>query len=56
MRRILIDWLVDVALEYSMGEDTLHLAVNLVDRFLSTIDIPKEKLQLVGTTAMMIAA
>lgn len=56
MRCILVDWLVDVALEYSMGEDTLHLAVSLIDRFLSVFDIPKEKLQLVGTTAMMIAA
>lgn len=39
MRSILVDWLVAVALEYEMNEQTLHLAVNFIDRFLSHMSV-----------------
>lgn len=35
MRTILVDWLVAVSDEYNLNEETLHTAVNYVDRFLS---------------------
>ncbi|KAL3274174.1 hypothetical protein HHI36_015588 [Cryptolaemus montrouzieri] len=54
-RRVLVDWLVSVADEYHMSEDTLYLAVNYVDRFLSKISVVREKLQLVGASSMLIA-
>lgn len=56
MRTILVDWMVDVAVEYHLEQETLHLAVNYVDRFLSLMVVDKEKLQLVGTTALLIAS
>ena len=35
MRGILIDWLVEVAEEYRLEAETLHLSVNHIDHFLS---------------------
>ena len=45
MRAILIDWLVDVASEYRLHTQTLCLAVNYVDRFLSKMSVQRSKLQ-----------
>ncbi|XP_076380621.1 cyclin A isoform X2 [Megalopta genalis] len=56
MRSILVDWLVDVAEEYQLQTETLYLAVSYIDRFLSYMSVVRAKLQLVGTTAMFIAA
>jgi len=56
VRGVLIDWLVEVQIEYRLHSETLHLAVNLIDRFLSCEPIPKTKVQLVGIACMMIAA
>uniref|UniRef100_A0A0K0CYT7 Cyclin N-terminal domain-containing protein n=1 Tax=Angiostrongylus cantonensis TaxID=6313 RepID=A0A0K0CYT7_ANGCA len=56
MRAILIDWLSDVVQEYKMHQETFHLAVSLVDRTLSKFRANRERLQLIGTTAMMIAS
>ncbi|KAF5296260.1 hypothetical protein FQA39_LY12597 [Lamprigera yunnana] len=56
MRTILVDWLVEVALEYKLQSETLFLAVNYIDRFLSYMSVVRGKLQLVGTAAMFIAA
>lgn len=56
MRGILIDWLVEVAEEYKLKPETLHLAVNYIDRFLAKLPVQRGKLQLVGITCMLIAA
>lgn len=56
MRTILVDWLVEVAQEYKLQSETLFLAVNYTDRFLSYMSVVRGKLQLVGTAAMFIAA
>ena len=56
MRWILVDWMVEVAEEYNLGTETLYLAVSYIDRFLSHMSVKRDKLQLVGTTAMFIAA
>ncbi|KJH42048.1 cyclin domain protein [Dictyocaulus viviparus] len=56
MRAILVDWLSDVVLEYNMHQETFHLSVSLVDRTLSKFRTSRERLQLIGTTAMMIAS
>ena len=55
MRRILINWLVELYDELEMPVDVLLQAVHQVDRFLSTHAVPKETLQLVGAVALMIA-
>ncbi len=56
MRGILVDWLVEVAQEYKLVSETLFLAVNYIDRFLSCKVAPRRKLQLVGITCMLVAA
>lgn len=56
MRAVLVDWLVDVAVDFDFHLETLHLAISIVDRVLSVNDVPRAKLQLVGTTAMLVAS
>ncbi|XP_048350500.1 cyclin-A1 isoform X2 [Sphaerodactylus townsendi] len=56
MRTILVDWLVEVGEEYKLHTETLYLAVNYLDRFLSCMSVLRGKLQLVGTAAMLLAA
>ena len=55
MRAILIDWLIDVHLKYRLLPQTMYIAVNLIDRYLSKAETNRAKLQLVGVTAMFIA-
>ena len=47
MRSILVDWLVEVAQEYRLTSDTLFLSVAYIDRYLSQMDVRRNKLQLV---------
>ncbi|KAJ6505944.1 cyclin [Mycena vulgaris] len=56
MRQTLVDWLLQVHLRYHMLPETLWIAVNIVDRFLTHRTVSLIKLQLVGVTAMFIAA
>lgn len=56
MRGILVDWLIEVHMRFRLLPETLFLAVNIVDRFLSQKVVPLDKLQLVGITAMFIAS
>ncbi|ROL54248.1 Cyclin-A1 [Anabarilius grahami] len=56
MRIILVDWLVEVGEEYKLCSETLYLAVNYLDRFLSCMSVLRGKLQLVGTAAVLLAA
>jgi len=53
---VLVDWFVDVCAEYGLSNATFFLAVSLVDRTLSVVDCPRNKLQLLGATAMFIAS
>eukprot|EP01130_Rhizamoeba_saxonica_P015789 TRINITY_DN7139_c0_g1_i1.p1 TRINITY_DN7139_c0_g1~~TRINITY_DN7139_c0_g1_i1.p1 ORF type:complete len:384 (+),score=63.41 TRINITY_DN7139_c0_g1_i1:1418-2569(+) len=56
MRAILVDWLIEVHRVYKLIPETLYLSVNLVDKFLSVQNCAKDKLQLVGITAMLLAS
>lgn len=56
MRSILLDWLVEVGQEYRLTSDTLFLAATYIDRFLSLVDVKRNRLQLVGVTSMLVAA
>ncbi|KAJ0229433.1 Cyclin-A3-4 [Hirschfeldia incana] len=56
MRGVLVDWLVEVAEEYKLLSETLHLTVSYIDRFLSLKAVNKQRLQLVGVSAMLIAS
>lgn len=56
MRSVLIDWLVQVHNRFTLLPETLFLSVNYVDRFLSCKVVSLGKLQLVGATALFLAA
>ncbi|KAJ1388369.1 UmuC domain [Sesbania bispinosa] len=56
MRKILVDWMVEVAEDYKLVSDTIYLAVSCIDRFLSTRPISRDHLQLLGVSCMFIAS
>ena len=56
MRAVLMDWIVQVHHRFSLLPETLFLCVNYIDRFLSCKVVSLGKLQLVGATAIFIAA
>ena len=55
-RGILIDWLIEVHTRFHLLPETLFLAINVIDRFLSEKVVQLDRLQLVGITAMFIAS
>jgi len=58
MRGVLVDWLVGVHLQFHLLQETLFTTVAILDRFLmaDVTNISRQKLQLVGVAAMLIAA
>ncbi|KAI0810514.1 hypothetical protein GGR55DRAFT_644240 [Xylaria sp. FL0064] len=56
MRSVLMDWVVQVHARFGLLPETLFLTVNYIDRFLSNKVVSLAKLQLVGATAIFIAA
>jgi len=56
MRSILIDWLIEVHMKYRLSQESLHLTVNLIDRYLAIAPVMRKRLQLIGVTAMFIAS
>lgn len=56
MRSILVDWIVQVHNRFQLLPETLFLTINYIDRFLSQKVVSINKLQLVGATALFIAA
>jgi G2/mitotic-specific cyclin 3/4 len=56
MRAILMDWLVQVHARFNLLPETIFLCQNYIDRFLSSKVVSLGKLQLVGATALFVAA
>jgi cyclin B len=55
MRAILIDWLIEVHHKFKLVPETLFLTVNILDRYLDKHTIERNRLQLLGVGAMLIA-
>ncbi|OTA99645.1 hypothetical protein M426DRAFT_67376 [Hypoxylon sp. CI-4A] len=56
MRAVLVDWVIQVHGRFGLLPETLFLAINYIDRFLSVKVVSVGKLQLVGATALLLAA
>lgn len=56
MRSIIVDWLVEVHSKFRLLPESLLLAINIMDRFLSKELIEKNRFQLLGTASLFIAA
>lgn len=55
MRQILIDWLLDVHKRFRLVPETIHITVNIIDRYLMKRQVTRDQLQLLGVTALHIA-
>lgn len=55
-RATLMDWLVQLHSRFNLLPETLYLAVNIIDRFLSKKTISLSRFQLCGAVALFIAA
>jgi len=55
MRSILVDWLVEVHGKFRLVPECLYLAVNIIDRYLTEVDVDKETLQLVGIVSLLVS-
>lgn len=55
MRKILVDWLIDVHFKFNLFPETLFLTINIIDRYLNKKSINRKYLQLLGVTSMFIA-
>lgn len=56
MRSVLVDWLVEVHAKFRLLPETLFLAVNIFDRYMSQRDTELAKIQLIGVSSLFIAA
>lgn len=56
MRSILVDWLVEMHSRFRLLPETLYLAINIMDRFMSLEIVQIDKLQLLATGSLFIAA
>jgi hypothetical protein len=55
-RSLVVDWLVDVSTQYKLSDDSLFLAVNLLDRYISKKKIKIKEFQLIACGALFIAS
>ena len=55
-RSVLINWIVEVHEHFQLLPETLYLTINIMDRFLSKKIVTLNRFQLVGATALFIAA
>lgn len=52
----MIDWLIDVHKKFKLKDQTLFIAVNMIDRTLEKIKIQKKNFQLLGITCLFTAS
>jgi Cyclin, N-terminal domain/Cyclin, C-terminal domain/F-box domain len=56
MRAVLVDWMIQVSLEFQQHIHTEFLAVRLLDRLLGCTPVPRREFQLVGVSCVLLAA
>lgn len=57
MRGVLVDWLNEVHLQFTLVQETFFLAVAIIDRYLQVVKTTtRPNLQLVGVTALFLAS
>ncbi|KAL4491244.1 hypothetical protein ABPG72_021630 [Tetrahymena utriculariae] len=55
-RSILIDWMQEVSTGFSFKRETYQQSISIIDRYFERVpQVPKNQLQLVGATALLIA-
>jgi hypothetical protein len=58
MRGVLLDWMVEVHLQFKLLQETLYMAISLIDRYLQVdgLSLKRNRFQLIGVSAMFIAS
>jgi cyclin B len=58
MRAVLVDWLIEVHSQFKLLQETLYITIYIIDRYLQQegVHVKRNKLQLVGVTAMFLAS
>jgi len=58
MRAVLVDWLVEVHLQFKLLQETLFSTIDIIDRYMAVegASVSRTRLQLVGVSAMFLAA
>jgi len=58
MRAVLVDWLIEVQIQFNLVQETLFLSIDMIDRYLNIEgkDVHRSRLQLVGVAAMFLAS
>lgn len=56
MRRILVDWMIDVSIECQFSKESCHLSVHILDRVLSQVQVMPNEFQKFGATCLLIAS
>lgn len=54
MRKIVVEWMLDVCIDQRCHVDVFLLATNIMDRFLGTIKLKKKQFQLLGACAIFL--
>jgi cyclin B len=54
-REKVIEWFIKVQMKYPLKDETIYLAVNILDRFLEKKKLSRGKLSLLGVAAILIA-
>lgn len=56
VRTLLVDWMIETTTKLRTNPETVHLAVNIFDRYLSLVDVENRKtLYLVAVTSLFLA-
>lgn len=57
MRSVLLDWINEVHFQFMLENETYHMAVSMIDRYLQSVSTTSRKqLQLVGVSALFLAS
>jgi len=51
----LVEWLTRMHHKFKLAQDTLYMTVNIFDRVLDVMQVPKDCLELLGITCLLIA-
>ena len=56
MRNILADWMIEVISRFDTCNETTFLAINILDKYLSRVEVQQRDLQLIGVAAILTAS
>jgi len=56
MRKVLVDWLIEVHLNFKLLPETLFIAIKLIDKYTEREQVSRKEFQLLGVTCLLIAA